>query len=93
MVAADDVRPLSEFQRNSREYIRRLTRTGLPEVLTVNGKAAVVVQDASAYQKMINELEEARTAAAIESVRQGETGLPVKEAFALIRARVKARRK
>ena len=58
----------------------------------MNGKASIVVQDAAAYQRILDELDEARTAAAIEAALRGE-GLPVKEAFSLIRKRAAARRK
>jgi len=92
MIPLEDIRPLSEFQRHARSHIRRLSKTGLPEVLTVNGKASIVVQDAAAYQRILDELDEARTAAAIEAALRGE-GLPVKEAFSLIRKRAAARRK
>lgn len=88
----EDIRPLSEFQRNTLASIRRLNKSGRPEVLTRNGKASVVVQDAVAYQKLLAEVEEARTVAAIHSAERGE-GMPVKEAFALIRKRIAARRK
>jgi prevent-host-death family protein len=35
--------------------MKRLKKTGKPVVLTVNGKAEVVVQDASAYQRLLEE--------------------------------------
>jgi PHD/YefM family antitoxin component YafN of YafNO toxin-antitoxin module len=92
MIVLEDIRSLSEFQRNTRTHIRRLGKTGRPEVLTVNGKASVVVQDAAAYQKLLDELEEAKTAAAIAEAERGE-GIPMKEAFALARRRMADRRK
>jgi len=49
MIDVRDIYSLSDFQRKTREHIRRLKRTGRPEVLTVNGKAALVVQAAGAY--------------------------------------------
>ena len=61
-------------------------------MLTVNGRASVVVQDAAAYQKLVDELEEAKTAAAIQSAERGES-IPMEEAFALVRKRIKNRRK
>jgi hypothetical protein len=39
--------------RRAREHIRRLTRTGLPEILSVNGRAELVVQDAASYRKLL----------------------------------------
>jgi prevent-host-death family protein len=40
---------LTNFKRQTAEYLERLHKTGEPVVLTVNGKAQVVVQDAGAY--------------------------------------------
>lgn len=54
MIKTRNIRPVTEFARNTREHIKRLRRTGEPEVLTVNGQAAVIVQDAEAYQKLLD---------------------------------------
>ncbi len=48
--------------------MQRLKKTKRPLVLTVNGKAAAVVQDAAAYQRLLNT---AAQADAIEGIRQG----------------------
>ena len=53
-----DIRSVTDFQRNAKAHISRLKKTKAPMVLTVNGKAAVIVQDADAYQKFIGRLEE-----------------------------------
>jgi PHD/YefM family antitoxin component YafN of YafNO toxin-antitoxin module len=45
-----------------------LKLTGEPVVLTINGKAELVVQDAAAYQKLRQAVEDARV---IEGIRQG----------------------
>jgi len=42
---------LTRFKRQTAEYLERLHETGEPLILTVNGKAEVIVQDAAAYQK------------------------------------------
>lgn len=49
---ANDIQSLSHFKRHSAEMMRRLKESGDPVVLTVNGKAEVVVQDAAAYQRL-----------------------------------------
>lgn len=49
----EDIHPLTEFLRNHREVVERLRSTGRPEILTVHGKASVVVQDARAYQSLM----------------------------------------
>jgi prevent-host-death family protein len=64
----EDICSLSEFQRNAKEHIERLKETGRPQVLTVNGAAAVVVQDAQSYQKMLDATERAQV---IEGIRRG----------------------
>lgn len=51
MIDVRDIYSLSDFQRNTRQHIERLRRTGRPDVLTVNGKAELIVQDAEAYQR------------------------------------------
>lgn len=45
---------LTNFKRQTADYLQRLRKTGEPVVLTVNGKAEVVVQDAAAYQKLVD---------------------------------------
>jgi len=48
--------------------MKQLKKTKRPVVLTVNGKAAAVVQDAAAYQRL---LDITARAAAEEGIRQG----------------------
>lgn len=52
-IRSGDIHPLTDFLRNHRESVDRLRETGRPEVLTVHGKAAVVVQDAEAYENVL----------------------------------------
>jgi PHD/YefM family antitoxin component YafN of YafNO toxin-antitoxin module len=61
MIDLAKIRSLSDFQRNAKLHVRRLKKSGSPEVLTVNGQAALVVQSAAAYQKLADDLEEFRT--------------------------------
>jgi len=53
MIAMKDIRSLTGFQRHTKAHLRRLKSTGRPEVLTVKGKAELIVQDAAAYEEMI----------------------------------------
>jgi hypothetical protein len=71
MVDLRDIHPLSDFQRNARAYVRRLKKTGRPEVLTVHGQAEIVVQHADAYQRL---LDLAANAAAIVGIQRGLRG-------------------
>lgn len=68
MIHLKNIHPLTDFKRNTSEFRQRLKKTGEPEVLTVEGRAELIVQDAAAYQKMLDELDRAQ---AIEGVRKG----------------------
>lgn len=50
---ANDIQSLSTFKRDTAKVAARLKKTGKPVVLTVNGKAEMVVQDAAAYQRLL----------------------------------------
>jgi PHD/YefM family antitoxin component YafN of YafNO toxin-antitoxin module len=58
MLNLKDIRSVTDFQRNAKNHVARLRRSKSPMVLTVNGSAAVVVQDANAYQELVQRLEE-----------------------------------
>ena len=75
MLDARDIHPLTDFLRNHKAHVKRLKKTHAPEVLTVNGKAAVVIQDAESYQQMIDRLRHIETIAAIqEGMASAERG-------------------
>ena len=80
--------PLNDFQQNPQVHLDRLKKNGLPEILTVDGKPELIVQDAAAYQKMLDELERLQTIEGLKeglaSMRRGE-GIPAREAFDAIR--------
>ena len=83
MIDLREVRSVTEFQRNIKGYVGRLKKKKTPLVLTVNGRAELVVQDARSYQEMLDRLERAETVAAIrrgiEQAERGE-GIPIDEA-------------
>jgi prevent-host-death family protein len=72
-----DIQSLSTFKRNTNELINQMKETGNPMVLTVNGKAELVVQDAAAYQKLLDTLEKLETLIGIkkglEDIATGNT--------------------
>ena len=63
-----DIQPMTTFRNHSAEIMQHLKETKRPVVLTVNGKAAAVIQDAEAYQRL---LDLAAEASAAEGIRQG----------------------
>ncbi len=63
-----DIQSLTTFRRRSGDFMKQLRKTRRPMVLTVKGKAAAIVQDAEAYQRL---LDIAARADAREGIRQG----------------------
>jgi len=62
---------LTNFKRQTATYLARLRKTGEPVVLTVNGKAQVVVQDAAAYQELVDAAAKADRDSTIAAIREG----------------------
>ena len=90
MIDLREVRSVTEFQRNIKEYVGRLKENKTPLVLTVNGRAELVVQDAESYQLILERLERAETVAAIRrGMNDAEAGrmIPLKDAAAKLRAK------
>jgi prevent-host-death family protein len=90
-----DIQSLTTFRRRSGDFLNQLRKSKRPVVLTVKGKAAAVVQDAEAYQKL---LDIAALAEADEGVRQGLEDVkkgrvrPVREFFKEFEAKYGIRR-
>jgi prevent-host-death family protein len=81
---SSDIHSLTDFKRRTADFIEQIKETGHPIVLTINGKAELVVQDAASYQKLMEMKEQAETVEALrkslESVQNGRTR-PVEEVF------------
>jgi prevent-host-death family protein len=71
-----DIQSLSEFKRNTTKFLKQMQKTKEPVVLTVNGKATLVVQDAESYEELMMIKERMETIAGIkrglESMKRGE---------------------
>ena len=63
-----DIQPLTTFRRRSAQFLQQLKKSKRPVVLTVNGRAKAIVQDAAAYQRL---LDLAARADVHEAIRQG----------------------
>ncbi|PAX48251.1 type II toxin-antitoxin system Phd/YefM family antitoxin [Brunnivagina elsteri] len=61
MINLENIHPLTDFKRNVKQFIERIKATKSPLVLTVNGKAEIVIQDASSFQEMMQRLENSET--------------------------------
>ena len=83
-----DIQSLTTFRRRSGDFMKQLKQSKRPVVLTVKGKAAAIVQDAEAYQRL---LDIAARADSEEGIRQGLDDVahgrtrPAKEVFDDIR--------
>lgn len=90
MLDTRQIHSLTDFLRNHKEHITRLKETKRPEVLTVNGKAELVLIDAETYQQMADQLAHRELVAAIreglEAADRGELK-PAEQVFAEMKAR------
>ncbi len=89
-----DIESLTHFKRNTTAVIEQLKATGEPLVLTVNGRAEVIVQDAAAYQRMLDIVDRAEAIVGIKkglgSMEEGR-GIPLQEAASALRRQRKSR--
>jgi prevent-host-death family protein len=85
-----DILSLTEFKRNTGELVKQMKETGSPLVLTVNGRAELVVLDAENYQAMLDQIEQVETVKAVResmaAFERGE-GRPARAALEELRAK------
>ncbi len=53
--------PLTDFLRNHKAHIDRIKETGAPEVLTVDGRAEVVILEPGVFQDLVARAERLET--------------------------------
>ena len=85
-----DIESLSNFKRNTAQFVEQLRETGSPVVLTINGKAELVVQDAKSYQRLMELVERLE---AIEAIREGMKELDEGKGISLANFKEHARSK
>lgn len=87
MINSKNVYSLSEFQRNAKVHMKRLKKNGKPELLTIDGKPELVVQDAASYEKLLASVDLADSVQTlrqrIDSDRSGD--VPAREVLKRIR--------
>jgi PHD/YefM family antitoxin component YafN of YafNO toxin-antitoxin module len=91
MIELQNIRSLTDFQRNTAQFLTQMKQNGQPLVLTVNGKAELIVQDAQSYQKLLDDLEHLKSVEAlIEGLHEFEQGKgqPAREALNQLRRRL-----
>ena len=86
----EDIRSLSDFKRDTSAALDHLRKSHRPMVLTVNGRAEMVVQDAESYQATLDALERAEANAGIQrglqAMAEGKTR-PLEDVIASIKSR------
>ena len=80
MLDTRQIHSMSDFLRNHKLHVARLKETRMPEVLTVNGRAEVVVLDTETYERLMERLNHVEAVSAVRAVlRQAENAGPHEE--------------
>jgi len=90
MIDLNEVYSLTEFQWHAKRQLTRLARSGKPHVLTVNGRPALVIQDALSYQRLLVEKDRAEAVAGIRrglEAAQNGAGRPLEDVLEDLRRR------
>jgi prevent-host-death family protein len=67
-----NIRPLTDFRKNMKEYISELNASKQPIILTQHGKSAAVLLNAEKFQEMQDQIEFMRkVAVGLEDYKQG----------------------
>jgi len=90
MLETREIHPLTDFLRNHKAHMSRLKKTRKPEVLTVNGRAEIVMIDADSYDDLMGRLHHMETLTAIrEGIASAERGelKPAEQVFSEMKAK------
>ncbi len=68
MISLSNIHSVSDFQRNPKGILGKIKNSKSPIVLTVNGKAEMIVQDAASYQELLDKVAAAED---LEAIREG----------------------
>jgi prevent-host-death family protein len=85
-----EIDSLTDFKRKTAKHARRLKKSQAPLILTVNGKARMVVMDARVFKRLMEHVEHLET---LDGIRRGLQDVaegrskPLKEAMEEIRKR------
>jgi PHD/YefM family antitoxin component YafN of YafNO toxin-antitoxin module len=63
-----DIHSLRDFKRNTSEFLKQMRGSGHPVVLTINGKAELIVQEAGSYQRLLDRVDELE---ALDGIKRG----------------------
>jgi prevent-host-death family protein len=63
-----EIGSLTDFKRKTSKHVRRLKSSQAPLILTVNGRAKLVVLDARAYKRLMEHVDKLET---LDAIRRG----------------------
>ncbi len=52
-----DIKPLTEFRANAKDFVNQVRESKRPIVLTQHGKSSAILIDVSEYQAMVDKIE------------------------------------
>jgi prevent-host-death family protein len=75
---SEDIRPITDLKRHTREVLEQVRKTGRPVILTVNGRADAVLIDARTYEKYLKASNLARLIGRAEADRAAGRTRPMR---------------
>ena len=93
---SQDIHSLSDFKRKTAEFMARMKKCGHPVVLTINGRASLVVQDTVSYQRLIEMAEQAEMIEFLREAKADADGgrtVPAKQFLKALGKKGKAKRR
>jgi len=77
MLSTRQIHSMTDFLRNHKAHVAQLKQTRTPQVLTVNGRAEVVLLDTESYQNLVERLQHMEAVASLRAdIAQAEKGTP-----------------
>jgi prevent-host-death family protein len=89
---SEDVKSLAEFERNPLKVVQQVHDTGRPVILTVKGKANVVVVDAATFERRLRAVNLTHLLAEGEADVRAKRTRPASEFFSELRSEKKVSR-
>jgi len=94
MYTTSNIYSVSDFNRKTSEHIKRIQETRKPEVLTVNGKAAIVLVDPESYDEMTQNkeiLQSLKNIAIANEQHENSQSKPAKQVLQELKDELKAK--
>ncbi|MDL2279294.1 type II toxin-antitoxin system Phd/YefM family antitoxin [Desulfovibrio sp. OttesenSCG-928-G11] len=88
MRLSEDIKPISYVKNNTGKVLEQVNTSG-PMVITQNGEASAVLMGVRDYERLTEGIALLKILSMSEKSIQEGKGIPAKEAFARIRARIK----